>query len=89
MVECIYLLEIEFLVLVRIILESVLIAIKPITLLTDVGSCMQTFLAPSSCLLSGTAGSSTIRNSNTLGTFADESVTLLKSEYDSLIQKMH
>ena len=35
-----YLLEAEFLVIVRIILESVLIIIESITLLTDVGSCM-------------------------------------------------
>jgi len=39
-VAVIYLLEVKFLVVVRIFLKSVLIAIKPITLLIDVGSCM-------------------------------------------------
>ena len=37
-------------VVIRIIFKSVLIAIKPITLLTDVGSCMANLLASSSCL---------------------------------------
>ena len=36
----VYLLEAEFLIVVRIILESVLIAIEPVILLTNVGSCM-------------------------------------------------
>ena len=36
----VYLLEAKVLVVIRIILESVLIAIKPITLLTDIRSCM-------------------------------------------------
>ena len=39
-VVVVYLLETEFLTVTRIILESVLIAIEPITLLTNVGSCM-------------------------------------------------
>jgi len=39
--------------------------------------------------LSGIVGSSTVHDSNTLDTFADESVNISKSEYDSLIQKMH
>ena len=36
----VYLLKVKFLVVVRIILESILIAIEPITLLTDIESCM-------------------------------------------------
>jgi len=52
------------------------------------GVTLQTFLA-SSCYLSGTAVSSTSFCSNTLVTFANESVILSKSEYDSLIQKLH
>ena len=36
----VYLLEAEVLIVVRIIFKSVLIAIEPITLLTDVGGCM-------------------------------------------------
>jgi len=36
----IYLLEAEFFAVIRILLQSVLIAIEPITLFTDVGSCM-------------------------------------------------
>ena len=43
-VVVVYLLEDEFLVMVRIILERVLVAIKPITLLTHVGSCMANLL---------------------------------------------
>jgi len=39
--------------------------------------------------LSGTAGSSIVHDSNIFSTFADEPVTLSKSEYDSLIQNMH
>ena len=36
----IYLLEVEFLVMVRMILKSLLIAIEPIALLINVGCCM-------------------------------------------------
>jgi len=39
-VVMVYLLEAEFLIVARIIFESILIAIEPITLLTDVESCM-------------------------------------------------
>jgi len=39
--------------------------------------------------LSGTVGSSSAHDSNTLDTSANESVTLSKSGYDFLIQKMH
>ena len=40
----VYLLEAEFLVMVKIILKSVLIAIEPTTLLIDGGSCMEKLL---------------------------------------------
>jgi len=39
--------------------------------------------------LSNTVGSSTAYDSNTLNTFADESMTLSEFECDFLIQKMH
>ena len=47
----VYLLEVEFFIVFRIILESVLIAIEPITLLIDVGSYMANFLFSLSCLV--------------------------------------
>ena len=43
-VVVVYLIDAEFLVVVRIILESVLIAIESITLLINVGSCMAKLL---------------------------------------------
>jgi len=89
----VHLLEAEFLVVVRIILESVLIATEPITLLTDVGSCMTNLsglLELLTCLvLLDHLLSPTTHDSNTLDIFAFESLTLSKSEYDSLIQKMY
>jgi len=39
--------------------------------------------------LSGTAGLCTAHDSHTLGTSADEYVTISNFEYDSLIQKIH
>ena len=47
------------------------------------------FRPPRAAYLSNPAGSSTAYDSNILGTFTDEFVTLSKSEYNSLIQKMH
>jgi len=43
-VAVVYLLEVEFVVMIRIILESVLIAIEPITPLTNIESCMANLL---------------------------------------------
>ena len=65
----------KFLVMVRIILENILIAIEPITLFTDVGSCMTNLPGILKLYLSSTAGSSTAHDSNILGIFADEYVT--------------
>ena len=63
------------LVLVKIILESVLIAIKSMALLTDIESCIAK-LTGLAAYLSGIAGSFTAHDFSTLGLFADESVTI-------------
>jgi len=44
---------------------------------------------PRAAYLLGTTGSFTADDSNTLGPSTDECVSLSKSEYDSLIQKIH
>ena len=82
-VVMVYILKTEFFVVVRII------AIEPITLLTDVGSCMANLSGIFERLICLILQDHLLDMTNTLGTFIDESVTLLKSEYDSLIQKIH
>jgi len=84
-VVVVYLLEAEFLVVVRIILESVLNSFKPIRPM--LGAAWQTFMASSSCLFVWYCRSSAAHDSNTLGTSADEYITLSKSEYNSLLKK--
>ena len=71
----------------RIILESVLTAIEPITLLTKVGSYMAN-LPSFELLICLVLLDQLLYMTLILGTSADEDVTLSKSEHDSLIQKI-
>ena len=62
--------------MIRIILENVLTAIEPITLLTDVGNCMANLLGLLELFICLILLDHLLHDSNTLGTFADESVTI-------------
>jgi len=89
-VVVVYWLDVEFLVVVMIIFKSILIAIEPITLLIDVGRLHgKLYWPPRTAYLSGTTRLFTAHDYNTLGTSADESLTLSVSDYDSLLQKIH
>ena len=68
----VYLLEAEFLAVLMIILKSVLIAIKPITLLIDVGSCMENLPGLLESIICLVLLDHLLHMTNTLGTSADE-----------------
>ena len=72
----VYPLEAEIFIVIRIILENVLTAIEPITLLTDVGNCMANLLGLLELFICLILLDHLLHDSNTLGTFADESVTI-------------
>jgi len=75
-VVVVYPLEAEIFIVIRIILENVLTAIEPITLLTDVGNCMANLLGLLELFICLILLDHLLHDSNTLGTFADESVTI-------------
>ena len=68
----VYLLEVEFFVVVKIILKSVLIALELITLLAEIGSCITNLPSLLELLICLVVLDHLRHMTNTLGTFTDE-----------------